>query len=258
MVAPRCDEAIVTLQSPARRYWAPTSGPIAPTLAGDDEGGTQALRICLAHDERQACDAQFFVEQRYREMGYFCSPAPAARQRPVSATLLAYLGTRLVGTLTLGFDVGLGLVADDQYHCEVDALRGRGGTVAEITKLALDTRISSKRLLAAIFNVGYLYLRKVWRCTDLVIEVTPAHAAFYVRSLQFCRLGAPRICPRVNVEGVLLWLDLLATQRTVAELAGKADPARPNRNLYSYFFAAAQEARVTERLLQVEPGSNQR
>jgi hypothetical protein len=234
-VAPPWDQAIVTLEAPTRH-------------------GAQPLRICLAHDDSQARAARYFVEQRYGEMGYECTSAPAQPRRPTRATLLAYEGPRVVGTLTLGFDVGRGLVADEQYGHEVDGLRGRGGAVAEITKLALDTKVSSKRLLAALFNVGYLYLRKIWRCTDLVIEVTPAHAAFYTRSLQFRQIGAPCICPRVNVEGVLLWLDLLETQRTVAQVAGLGGPTRDNRTLYAHFFAQAQEARVTERLRQAEPG----
>jgi hypothetical protein len=253
-VAAPWDQAIVTLE-PSKRHCAAHTGAHGQVPSGGADGNPdEPLRICLAHDDGQARDARYFVEQRYGEMGYFCSPSGAPRNRPASITLLAYYGPRVVGTLTLGFDMGLGLVADEQYRSEVDELRARGGIVAEITKLAIDTKISSKRLLAALFNVGYLYLRKVWRCTDLVIEVTPAHAAFYMRSLQFRKIGAARVCPRVNVEGVLLGLDLLQTQRTVAEVAGKADSTRPNRSLYTYFFAQAQEARVIARLLRAEPG----
>jgi len=132
-------------------------------------------------------------------------------------------------------------------------LRAQGGSVAEITKFALDTKMTSKRFLAAMFNVAYIYLRNLWRYTDLVIEVNPSHAPFYVRMLGFVEIGSERMCPRVNAPAVLLWLNLIDKEKQIHEVAGHHEVAKQDRTLYPYFFPAEEEARITERLLRVEP-----
>jgi len=211
------------------------------------------FKIRLAHNDVRTRDAKFFVEKRYSEAGYHGEGGPTLNSCPESITLATYHGDDVIGTMTLGFDVGNGLLADELYKAEIDVLRARGSSVAEITKFALDTKMTSKRFLAAMFNVAYIYLCNLWSYTDLVIEVNPAHAPFYIRMLGFEVLGSERMCPRVNAPAVLLWLNLIEKQKVMRAVAGHHELTKQDRTLYPYFFPAQEEARITERLMRVEP-----
>lgn len=211
------------------------------------------FKIRLAHNDERTRDAKFFVEKRYGEAGYHGEGNAKRKSCPESITLATYHGDHVIGSMTLGFDVGNGLLADELYKAEIDLVRARGGTVAEITKFALDTKMTSKRFLAAMFNVAYIYLCNLWSYTDLVIEVNPAHAPFYIRMLGFEVIGSERMCPRVHAPAVLLWLNLVEKQQLMRTVAGHHELAKDNRTLYPYFFPAEEEARITDRLLRAEP-----
>lgn len=213
------------------------------------------FKIRLAHNEDRSRDAKFFVEKRYGEVGYHGAGGAeghAINTCPDSITLATYHGDQVIGTMTLGFDVGHGLVADQLYKPEIDLIRARGGSVAEITKFALDTKMTSKRFLASMFNVSYIYLRKLWRYSDVVIEVNPSHVAFYKRMLNFQEAGPERMCPRVHAPAILLHLDMDKTERHVMEVAGQHELAKQDRTLYPYFFPPTEEQRITDRLLRAE------
>lgn len=246
-------KTIVAFESPPRlREVGGQAGESAPEATGQVTREDQ-FKIRLAHNDERTRDAKFFVEKRYGEVGYHGAGGPGSSNCPDSITLATYQGEQVIGTQTLGFDVGNGLLADELYKIEIDMLRERGCTVAEITKFALDTKLTSKRFLAAMFNVSYIYLRKLWRYSDVVIEVNPTHAAFYKRMLGFKEIGSERMCPRVHAPAVLLWLDLVEVEKKVAEVAGQHELAKQDRTLYPYFFPSQEEARITDRLLRAEP-----
>ncbi|MDD5389585.1 MAG: hypothetical protein PHD37_09580 [Gallionellaceae bacterium] len=246
-------KTIVAFESPPRlREVGGQVGEHAPEPSGQVTREDQ-FKIRLAHNDERTRDAKFFVEKRYGEVGYHGAGGPGSNSCPDSITLATYQGEQVIGTQTLGFDVGNGLMADELYKAEIDMLRARGCTVAEITKFALDTKLTSKRFLAAMFNVSYIYLRKLWRYSDAVIEVNPTHAAFYKRMLGFKEIGSERMCPRVHAPAVLLWLDLVEVEKKVAEVAGQHELAKQDRTLYPYFFPPQEEARITDRLLRAEP-----
>ena len=249
----RWAKTIVAFESPPRLR--EVGGPVgeAPSEANGQVTREDQFKIRLAHNDERTRDAKFFVEKRYSEVGYHGAGSPSQNSCPDSITLATYRGEQVIGTMTLGFDVGNGLLADALYKAEIDVLRARGGSVAEITKFALDTKMTSKRFLAAMFNVAYIYLCNLWRYTDLVIEVNPSHAPFYIRMLGFEEIGSERMCPRVNAPAVLLWLNLVEKQRQMRAVAGHHELAKQDRTLYPYFFPAQEEAHITERLLRVEP-----
>lgn len=246
-------KTIVAFESPPRlREVGGQTGEPTPNANGQVTREDQ-FKIRLAHNDERTRDAKFFVEKRYGEAGYHGIGGAGAKSCPDSVTLATYQGEQVIGTQTLGFDVGNGLLADELYKAEIDILRARGCAVAEITKFALDTKLTSKRFLAAMFNVSYIYLRKLWNYSDVVIEVNPSHVAFYKRMLGFTEIGSERMCPRVHAPAVLLWLDLVEVEKKVAEVAGKHELAKQDRTLYPYFFPPQEEARITDRLLRAEP-----
>jgi hypothetical protein len=246
-------KTIVAFESPPRLREVGGQVGVAAPEAGGLVTREDQFKIRLAHNDERSRDAKFFVEKRYGEVGYHGEGGPTRNVCPESITLATYHGDHVIGTMTLGFDVGNGLMADELYKAEIDVLRARGGSVAEITKFALDTKMTSKRFLAAMFNVAYIYLCNLWRYTDLVIEVNPSHAAFYIRMLGFEVIGSERMCPRVNAPAVLLWLNLVEKQEIMRAVAGHHELCKQDRTLYPYFFPAQEEARITERLLRAEP-----
>src|SRR5436190_455773 len=82
-----------------------------------------------------------------------------------------------------------------------------GRRVCEFTKLAMDSVVRSKRVLAALFHVSYIYGHLLMRYDNLLIEVNPRHVRYYERMLGFRALGEPRQNLRVGAPAVLMSLD---------------------------------------------------
>ncbi len=170
------------------------------------------IEVCVARSADQIERARDLVRKRYTRRGYrmvedsgipFPTPARASHFFPIVATA----GGRLLGTVTLGADSPAGLMVDDAHRDTVNAIRGEGGFVCELVRLALDENVDTKMVLTVLFE--YLHRMAVdrFRLTDLLIEVIPQHANYYCRLLGFERASAVRYCQRVGgVKSVLLRL----------------------------------------------------
>ncbi|MEQ1591232.1 MAG: hypothetical protein ABL892_02470 [Thiobacillaceae bacterium] len=207
----------------------------------------QSFKIRLAHsDERINC-ASMLIQRMYLKRGY---DVPGMQKLPARITLTASQNEIVVGTITLGIEAGNGLLADKNYKHEVDLIRAGGRQVCELTKFAVDQTHGSKRVLAALFHIAYIYGRVLQKQTDVVIEVTPKHAPFYKRMLGFEQLGTERLNSRVNTMGVLLRLEIEYVDRQIERWGGRTEAAQGERSLYPYFFSKEDEAGITQRLLQ--------
>jgi hypothetical protein len=209
----------------------------------------QNYKIRLAHSRRSFNSASMLVQRMYLQKGY---DIPGMQKMPDRITLTASQNGIVAGTITLGIDAGNGLLADENYKQEVDRIRAEGRRVCELTKFAVDQTLGSKRVLAALFNVAYIYGRVLHKQTDVVIEVTPKHAKFYKRMLGFEQMGTERLNSRVNTVGVLLRLEIEYVDRQIERWGGKADQAEDERSLYPYFFSKEDEEGITQRLLHGE------
>ena len=89
---------------------------------------------------------------------------------------------QVMGMLTVGFDSDEGLLADDLFPDEVDALRAAGRQVCEFTKLAVDTLVRSQRVLTAMFHVAFIQAHRIHGCDNLLIEVNPRHRPSVLRN----------------------------------------------------------------------------
>jgi hypothetical protein len=209
------------------------------------------IKIRLAHDVSRTMAARILVERRYEQKGYY-SVGDLSRQAscPENVTLASYKGDEMMGTLSLGFDTGYGLLVDELYRSEVDQLRNEGRRVCEFTKLAIDSKRTSKRMLAGLFHIAFLYAERIWGYTDIVIEVNPSHMSFYQRMLGFDVLGPERMCPRVNAPAVLLRGDTQWGREMVQKFGGRPELAKEERSLFPYFLSQAEEDRILERLMQ--------
>ena len=209
----------------------------------------QKFKIRLAHSQERVNNASLLVQQMYMKRGY---DAPGMQKVPDRITLMVSQNEAVVGTLTLGIDSGQGLEADKNYKNEVDQLRAQGRRIFELTKFAVDESRGSKRILAGLFHVAYIYGRYLNERTDALIEVTPKHAVFYKRLLGFEQFGEERMNSRVNTMGVLLRLDMAYMDQQIVLWGGKTDDAaaQRERSLYPYFFSKEDETGITQRLLR--------
>ena len=148
------------------------------------------MRIATTEDRRKS--ASLLIEKMYSWRGYEADPLS---KDPNRITLVAHQENKVAGTVTLGLDGPNGLVVDELYKAEVDALRAKGRKIAELTKLAVDEISASKAVLAALFHIAFIYAFHIHKYTDFVIEVNPRHEFFYKRMLGFNRIGKKECVP---------------------------------------------------------------
>lgn len=241
----------IAIVEPARLKNAgltPLAKDAAEGLPGEVSRDT--FKIRLAHDASRTREARFLVEKRYGEKGYALSKEAGRPICPERITLATYKDEEVVGTLTIGFDTGAGLLADELYKAELDRLRRHGHRVCEFTKLAIDTKRASKRMMAGLFHIAYLYAGRIWGYTDIVIEVNPSHVAFYERMLGFQVLGSERMCPRVGAPAVLLRGETSHGERMILEFGGRPELARQERTLFPYFMSPDDEHAIIQRMMR--------
>ena len=225
---------------------SPHAGPLI------DEVGRRLFQIRSANSHGQRSSASILINRMYASRGYLSSPLPT-QQLPTRITLVASDAGATIGTMTIGFDSPAGLNADDPFMNETAALRAEGRNLCEFTKLAIDSVVRSKRVLASLFHVAYIYAHRMMRFDDLLIEVNPRHRRYYERMLGFEVRGMQRINPRVNAPAVLLCLNFDHAHEQIAQHGGRPEQGDATRSLYPYFFSGAEEASIIERLLRTQP-----
>lgn len=221
----------------------------------DEQRGEEVSRlfkIRSADSFGQRSSATLLINRMYARRGYRVTPLPA-QQLPTRITLTASENDDTIGTITVGFDSATGLHVDDLFAHETDALRGAGRKICEFTKLAMDSVVRSKRVLASLFHVAYMYSYRMMGFDDLLIEVNPRHVRYYERMLGFQALGEPRLNLRVNAPAVLMRLPLSHAHAEIEKFGGHAEYGLVERSLYPYFFSIDEEASIVSRLRRTQP-----
>jgi hypothetical protein len=221
----------------------------------DDSLQTFRIRAAQAETQRQA--ARQLVRRMYSHRGYLTPEADEPVNRH-TVTLVVAREDEPVGTLTVGFDSPTGLLCDELFKTDVDAVRRSGRKVCEFTKLALDLDGNSKQVLASLFHMAYLHAHRIRGCDDVLIEVNPRHVGYYRRMLDFRVVGEEKLCPRVNAPAVLMALDLAHTRRQIELYAGRFDVLATARSLYPYAFQADEEQEVLRVLFGSTPAVDHR
>ncbi|MBN8832435.1 MAG: acetyltransferase [Sphingomonadales bacterium] len=205
------------------------------------------VQIITNSNDQQA--AASLINRMYDWRGYGDS-----HRIPVSdahSTFLASLDGMPVGTITLAVDTGKGLAADAIFRDEINTFRRMpGASVCELTKFAFDADIPSRKLLASLFHVVFLYGKRKHRCTDLFIEVNPRHRRFYQAMLGFEPIGALKTNESVEAPSQLMWLKVSDIAAQIARLAGREACAR---SLYPLFLPPQDQTAVLARLSESLP-----
>lgn len=216
-----------------------------------DEGASPFFRIRAADSSGERSSANILIDKMYATRGYLTTALPE-RETPNLITLVASDHHATIGTLTIGFDSGDGLMVDDLFPDEVRAFRDEGRKVCEFTKLAMDSVIRSKRVLAALFNVAYIYAHRIKGADDLLIEVNPRHVRYYEAMVGFRVIGPKRLNRRVNAPAVLLALDLEYCREQIERWGGRPELAEQVRSIYPYSFSQREEAGIIARLRRTQ------
>jgi hypothetical protein len=173
---------------------------------------------------------------------------------PNRITLTATDKGEVVGTLSIGIDSEVGLMADEVFGAELDAHRANGARLCEFTKFAFDPSVRSKTALANVFHLAVIYARDMHGCTDIIIEVNPRHRRFYERMLGFRKEGELKINTRVDAPAYLLRVNLKYVTEQISIFGGTfaADGETEERSFYPYFFSPREERGIINRLLRMD------
>jgi hypothetical protein len=197
--------------------------------------------------------ASMLINRMYAWRGY--AGTHTLTDDPNRITLTATDKGDVVGTLTLGMDSSIGLMADDIFKEELDYHRARGARLCEFTKLAFDSSVRSKASLANLFHLAVIYARDLHHCTDIVIEVNPRHRRFYQVMLGFVAEGEVKINPRVNAPAYLLRVNLDYVTEQITKHGGTINEGSTDRSFYPYFFSPREEHGIINRLLRIDTQS---
>lgn len=245
-IADDFDKTIISFKSP---YRLKDLGPPAESdhETQEERLGEKRFKLRFAQQDEMFNNASMLVQKRYAWRGF---PKAQMKKYPNRITILSFHQEKIVGTVTVGYDSEEGMLADEIYKPEIDALRAQGKRIGELSKLAIDENIGSKQLLASLIHIAYLY-GVIHECTDAIIEIVTRHKAFYEKMLGFKQIGEERLNPRVNFPVVLMHLELDYMRQRIEEVGGKGKSAK-DRSLYPYFFSAHDQEGILGRLLREE------
>jgi hypothetical protein len=210
-------------------------------------GGPAGFMIRAADSHGVRSSASILVSRRYASRGYRVNPAPLEPDVD-RLTLVASDHAEVVGTLTVGFDSAEGLLADELFGAEADALRSAGHSLCEFTRLAMEGVLRSQRVLAALFHVAFIQAHCIRGCDTLLIEVNPRHVRFYEAKLGFRVAGPQRQNRRVDAPAVLMSLDLWFAHEQIQQHSGRSAMTPLDRSLYPLGFSPSEQAGIVQRL----------
>lgn len=208
---------------------------------------TFGIRVADTDEGRN--HASMLINKMYAWRGY--AGTHRIEDNPNRITLSASDKGTIIGTVTLGIDSPIGILADEVFKDRIDEFRKRGAKVCEISKLAFDPTVRSKMALGSLFHILYIYAHHLYQCTDAFIEINPRHRRYYEHMLGFKTLTEVRNNPRVDAPAYLLWLDLTHMGAEIARLGGSSDHPGNERSLYPYFFSRREELGIANRLFNI-------
>ena len=208
----------------------------------------QEFKIRFADTQGRRVSAGMLIQKMYSWRGY---PAGPLDPNPSRVTLVASNGAITLATMSIGFDANGGMLVEELYGREVQQLRVQGERLCEFIKFAVDSSVQSKRVLASLFHIAYIFAHQIHGRTKLLIEVTPRHARFYSDMLRFVQIGEEKTNPRVHTKGVLLALDFDVVKEQISIFGGQPHLAATEKSLYPYAFSPQEQEGIAERLRQI-------
>lgn len=243
--APVDDEQKADGQTPSSTARQPPDDDLPPANMEDFVTDEQDFGVRMLDTAEGRNKASLLINKMYAWRGY--AGTHKFTDDPNRITLTATDHGEVVGTITIGIDSTIGILADELFKEEVDAYRATGARVCEFTKLAFDAKGNSKASMATLFHLALIHAHDIHGCTHLFIEVNPRHRRFYEKMMGFTVLSEPRMNPRVNAPAYLLVVPL-AYMKAEVERVGGGRAAPGDRSFYSLFYSPKEQAGIVARL----------
>ena len=187
---------------------------VGPTTDAGPAAPLPAIHYLIASTNDELAAARALVQDCYGRRGY---DAAQGTLPTGETTLLARIGDRVIGTLTVRCGTRVRLQAEAGFAEHVGALRRQGRRLVEYTRFAIDRDWSGRHDLAAeLIRRALLLGRVALGATDCVIEVNPRHMRYYQRQFGFTVQGPERTCSRVGAPARLLHLDMAVPPTCIA------------------------------------------
>lgn len=128
---------------------------------------------------------------------------------PTTEIIVAKKDGRIIATATLIIDSKLGIPADNFCREEMDELRSKDISLAEIVSLASDK--SSPHFIGTLKEMTKLMAQvaKSRKCNGIIAITNHNHANLFVKRFGFKKINEPKLCPFSNRgQCTVLLLDL--------------------------------------------------
>ena len=206
------------------------------------DGQQKEVTFRVVEDSARRLSASQLLNDRYGWRGYGSNHSiPSDVQH---RTFTAELDRVVVGTVTLAIDSEHKLAVDHTFGEDVCQIRLEpGARVCELIRLAFQSSLRSKEILAGLFHLAFIYGTMLSECTDLLIEVAPRHTAFYKATLGFEPYGSLKRNLSVEAASQLMRLKVDCIRRNILDLAGH-DNAGLAHSLYPYFFSPSDDFQI--------------
>ena len=244
-------EAEPVRQAPANAHARATLEDLLPENMEDLVTDEKSFGIRMIDTVEGRSKASLLINKMYSWRGY--AGTHKLTDDPNRITLTASDKGEVVGTLTLGLDSPIGIMADEIFKEEVDSVRMMpGARVCEITKLAFDNG-GSKSQMASLFHLSVIYARDLHHCTHIFIEINPRHRRFYEAMLGFKRMGELKTNPRVDAPAYLLVVELAYVSEQIEKYGGQGpEMAMTARSFYPMFYSPREERGIVQRLKNIQ------
>lgn len=153
-------------------------------------------------------------------------------------------GSSPVASATIVFEsVKSGLACESLFPREIAALRGAHGRgLCELTSFSLNKRRRSRRAIAGLLHLMFLYARQARQMTGMVVLTRTQHVGIYEELLGFQRLAEKN-------GTVLIFIPFDYMRARIRQYGGHPDLNLNSAGLYRFFFQAKDEAGLLFRIL---------
>lgn len=150
----------------------------------------------------------------------------------------------IMGSMTLYYDDGSLLPADNIFHNELNLLRKQGIKLVEVSRLVIKKDFQHQReILLSLINTIYIHAFRIMNFDEFIIEVNPRHVDYYKKLLGFVQYGEVKECPRVNGAPAVL---LRCTKNKYFNIVDNGEFEK--RTLYNSFMSKEYEEAVIAKL----------
>lgn len=224
-----------------------------------DDGGEQLRYLTLDEYSHQAIPrkSEEPFQLRYQAYGessnLLCAhsyawhgePRPGGLSSPNALSMAIEFDSHPVAGATIVFHTNsAGLLAEKAFPQELKKLREQhGNRLCELTSFAISKVRKSRRTLAGLMHMIFLYARQARHMQGILVQTRPHHAGVFEKLLGF------QVLATID-DVVLLFMPMEAMRQSIRKYGGQPDVDQEESGLYKFFFQQKDEAGLLYRMLE--------